>query len=758
MSKPIEASLIKHRSASAGNSLEPQLEGWLYKWTNYIKLYQKRWFVLRQNSLSYYRNPSETSLISRGTISLLDASIQVEEGNNFVVSHGNQAYHLKASNEIERQRWITMLELSKSRQYLNQAGNHIYQGTLSSLYSNRNHSNSSKTPIKKAPMIDWPQDADQWSPKPIEFKHSYNNTDSNNGTLSTSVTEAIPYSLFSSGTNQYTNTTHLDNTHRPQASEHHEPAIEHTSEDDEDEESLDKNSPIRDVLESSTKDLSKKLVNLKQQALLFNECIAQFANSLLPLYNHVKIDLEKTSTIGTVADSNGKPILSAAPSSDPAVTKSSTKVSNDQQNILSEILKNVAKVQEFLDVLANSNATYVEAAEEHQKIWRKSIVREHSNRLKLEDLVEQLARQQSEYEEEFFDAEEGSHQELTNIASHRDGLFFISSPGGSTRIQSPTDLNLMGKKLSACMRSKSKSLESKLSDDDIIDNNGNDERFTSDNLNQHLKTISKQMSILDLHTSNDIMKMPNRTNDCSADKELSQSNSIEMVKNNMADRNLDIDNEKTNTNEFPAKNDESENDVTIIADQSVVAKKRRTTIPYRLNQSLNLWSILKNCMGKELTKIPIPVNFNEPLSMLQRLTEDYEYADELLHPAAKLTDPLEQMVYAAIFAVSSYSTTSNRTGKPFNPLLGETYECDRMDDLGWKCINEQVGHHPPMMASYCQGHGWVSWREFGMSSKFRGKYLQVTPQDFNCLEIGNNIYTWKKVDTCVHNIIVGKLW
>jgi hypothetical protein len=44
----------------------------------------------------------------------------------------------------------------------------------------------------------------------------------------------------------------------------------------------------------------------------------------------------------------------------------------------------------------------------------------------------------------------------------------------------------------------------------------------------------------------------------------------------------------------------------------------------------------------------------------------------------------------AAFTVSSYSTTAIRTGKPFNPLLGETFECDRSDDKGWKSISEQV--------------------------------------------------------------------
>lgn len=74
-----------------------------------------------------------------------------------------------------------------------------------------------------------------------------------------------------------------------------------------------------------------------------------------------------------------------------------------------------------------------------------------------------------------------------------------------------------------------------------------------------------------------------------------------------------------------------------------------------------------------------------------RLTEDFEYS-EILDKAAQCKDACEQLAYVTAFTISSYSTTSNRTGKPFNPLLGETYECDRTDDLGWRCVNEQVGY------------------------------------------------------------------
>lgn len=35
--------------------------------------------------------------------------------------------------------------------------------------------------------------------------------------------------------------------------------------------------------------------------------------------------------------------------------------------------------------------------------------------------------------------------------------------------------------------------------------------------------------------------------------------------------------------------------------------KRRACIPDKPNYSLNLWSIMKNCIGRELSKIPMPV-------------------------------------------------------------------------------------------------------------------------------------------------------
>ena len=105
-----------------------------------------------------------------------------------------------------------------------------------------------------------------------------------------------------------------------------------------------------------------------------------------------------------------------------------------------------------------------------------------------------------------------------------------------------------------------------------------------------------------------------------------------------------------------------------------------------------------------MTKITLPAAFNEPTSLLQRIAEDMEYCD-LLNTAASRTDSMERMVYVAAFAASEYASTIGRVAKPFNPLLGETYEYAR-PDKGFRFFIEQVSHHPPIGACYAESPKW----------------------------------------------------
>lgn len=161
----------------------------------------------------------------------------------------------------------------------------------------------------------------------------------------------------------------------------------------------------------------------------------------------------------------------------------------------------------------------------------------------------------------------------------------------------------------------------------------------------------------------------------------------------------------------------------------------------------------------------MPAALCEPLSFLQRITENVYYSD-LLNKAA---DPsyaacaLKRMEYVAAYAITNISSNIDRLSKPFNPLLGETYELVR-EDLGFRIICEQVSHHPPVSAFHCDSTSPnTNWKFYGTVNpkiKFWGKSIEVTPKGTLTLELTrfNETYTWSAVTCCVHNIIVGKLW
>ncbi|KAL9116069.1 MAG: hypothetical protein Q9227_000437 [Pyrenula ochraceoflavens] len=173
---------------------------------------------------------------------------------------------------------------------------------------------------------------------------------------------------------------------------------------------------------------------------------------------------------------------------------------------------------------------------------------------------------------------------------------------------------------------------------------------------------------------------------------------------------------------------------------------------------ISLWGILKSMIGKDMTKMTLPVSFNEPTSLLQRVAEDMEYAD-LLDIAADRADSTERMLYVAAFAASEYASTIGRVAKPFNPLLGETYEYVR-PDKGYRFFIEQVSHHPPIGAAYAESAKWDYYGESAVRSKFYGKSFDINPLGTWFLRLrpvtgGEELYTWKKVTSSVVGIITG---
>ncbi|KAJ4764074.1 Oxysterol-binding family protein [Rhynchospora pubera] len=169
------------------------------------------------------------------------------------------------------------------------------------------------------------------------------------------------------------------------------------------------------------------------------------------------------------------------------------------------------------------------------------------------------------------------------------------------------------------------------------------------------------------------------------------------------------------------------------------------------------WKMMHKYIGADVTSlVTLPVIIFEPMSMLQRMAEILEYS-ELLNKADECDDPYMRLAYAASWFVSNYYALQ-RTWKPFNPILGETFEV--INHCGVTFIAEQVSHHPPMSV----GHGENEHFTYDITSKLKTKFLgnsvDVYPVGRTRLVLKKSGHAFDLVPppTKVNNLIFGRTW
>ncbi|EDO36148.1 predicted protein [Nematostella vectensis] len=91
------------------------MEGPLSKWTNVVKGWQYRWFVLDDNTglLSYYTSKEKMMRgARRGCLRLKGANLGIddEDDSTFTISCDQKTFHFQARDAEERERWIRALE------------------------------------------------------------------------------------------------------------------------------------------------------------------------------------------------------------------------------------------------------------------------------------------------------------------------------------------------------------------------------------------------------------------------------------------------------------------------------------------------------------------------------------------------------------------------------------------------------------------------------------------------------------------------
>jgi len=154
-----------------------------------------------------------------------------------------------------------------------------------------------------------------------------------------------------------------------------------------------------------------------------------------------------------------------------------------------------------------------------------------------------------------------------------------------------------------------------------------------------------------------------------------------------------------------------------------------------------VWELVKTVgnslmEGRELTNLTLPVTLFEPSSFLEKMSQSWLMAPTYLTKAALTKDPVERMKLVVTFLVAGIHFAPAER-KPFNPILGETFEAS-FDD-GSTVFCEQISHHPPKSAFQVVGpNNCYLFSGYGKTSaSARGNTIKGYQEGPNCVEFAD---------------------
>lgn len=188
--------------------------------------------------------------------------------------------------------------------------------------------------------------------------------------------------------------------------------------------------------------------------------------------------------------------------------------------------------------------------------------------------------------------------------------------------------------------------------------------------------------------------------------------------------------------------------------------QRRPNVPAAKTTPPSLIAFLRKNVGKDLSTIAMPVTSNEPTSALQRLAEQLEYSELLDAAANAASETGERLVYMAAFAISNFSNARAKeraARKPFNPMLGETFELVR-EDKGFRFIAEKVVHRPVRMACHAESQHWSFVQSPMPVQKFWGKSAELNTDGRVrvFLHASGEHFSWNVATSFLRNVIAGE--
>lgn len=738
----------------------PTYKGYLRKWTNFAQGYKLRWFILSSDGIfSYYKDQADTSNACRGSLNMSTCYLHLDSSEKLKFeiiggSNGTIRWHLKGNHPIETNKWVwaiqSAIRFAKDREIMTKNG-HAVSSTHGSGSSGSQDKSLENKPPSSMPSLHSYDNRQQQPPhrrttssassvssaELVELNSNLTESgkdfvskvrNSRNSNLSVSPLSSIAddqTASFSSDQDNKVDTLRNKSgsgkgfrTNQSIDGEDIEDDAEDDEDDDEDDQGM-----LETLGGDDDEDVKMVYGPHAQEITILQRAISIELSSLIELINENDPSEEH---IKTARKSLG------------FITKNFSELNQMSQTRDKKLIKMLSKQRDINNLWIKSvKDLELELLEKGEKLVSLDIERKNLKKLlqkklsevntadfsldnktvgdkgndsakPLQEIVEFIENHESDEDidsevDEFFDAEDLDNEE-TSIAS-------VDAPtSGNQTALSPDKENAV-------------SIPS-----------------TQDDSNETLEKSQEEPSV----TKSTVPEIVISPEGSTVDKGVTEE-SVET--------------------ELP---------LAVTAEQKTKAKvlleegsflgyedklRQRLKLGKDDRPSVSLWSVLKSMVGKDMTRMTLPVSFNEPTSLLQRVAEDLEYAD-LLNQAASFEDSTLRLLYVAIFMVSSYASTVKRVAKPFNPLLGETFEYSR-PDKSYRFFTEQVSHHPPISATWTESPKWDFFGESFVDSKFNGRsfdfkhlglwYLTIRP-DSNGKE---ELYTYKKPNNQVVGILLG---
>jgi len=658
-------------SSGMGSKESREMKGYLKKWTNYTSGYKLRWFVLEDGVMSYYKHQDDIGSACRGAINMRIGKLHMDpqDKQRFEI-HGKSSvkYHLKANHQVEAKRWYWAL-------------NNAIQWAKDEAREEEKRATQDQEMLKQAKVELLSKEGDSSSLSSSRMTGSRNlATPSHNlgvplTSLDTSSRTAVSYT-------EDPGSAYEPSLGAPELGRYASQMGAPTADDDDDDDYNDDDSS------HEVKPHNKDAFNITAQSA------------------KLQLDLLTSVSSALQAETAKNPTMQIA---DPAMVQA------------------LVSYESAIGNLKGLIGDLLRISRDRDAYWQYRLEREANVRRMWEDSMAKVAREQEELEQKIGESEEKRRKTKKALrealedyegpsAAVKDADEFVEAPENEAQQE-----DISQSRPSVAGQIKRKATLADLAADFSDDESEDDEEF--------FDAVGAGEV--------EVVEMPG----------LSQS-------------------EDRKPSEAPPPG--GTGDIVELKQAEVATgfrgyedgPRQKLAMDADDRPKISLWGILKSMIGKDMTKMTLPVSFNEPTSLLQRCAEDMEYTD-LLDVAAEREDSSERMLYVAAFAASEYASTIGRVAKPFNPLLGESFEYAR-PDKGFRFFIEQVSHHPPIGAAYAEAAKWDYWGESAVKSKFYGKSFDINPLGTWFLRLRptatggkEELYTWKKVTSSVIGIITG---